>query len=352
MRADPGLDASRIGATLDAQYDLAVGSVTFLPISLDHRVAVCEIVSLDGRPWFLKATIGRVRSSGLIVPAALVDQGVPNIMAPTRTRSGELSCGLDGDTGIRLVLFPFIDGGNAKVVGLSDQQWRTFGATLRAVHDSGLGEQFGELLPTETFALPSAIKVRGLLELLRGTRFRSPVARRHAVFWLENAGLFERLLDRAEAFGTLLAQRQFDTVLCHGDIHAANILVAGDGRIFLSDWDGPPEPLIAPRERDLLFVIGSRIARPVEPWEERLFFEGYGPVSIDRNALVYFRYERIVQDLGEYGESVFLSQDLGEDARADDAAAVVAFFEPDGAVDMVEDVDDRWASGPSSAHHE
>jgi len=342
MHEDPRLDPTRIVATLDAQYSLEAASVTFLPLSLDDRAAVYEVVAVDGRSWFLKITFGPVRLPGLLVPSALVERGIPNILAPVRTRTGVRWCPFDGNPELSVVLFPFISGGNAKVVGMSDEQWRAFGRTLRAVHDSGLGEHFRELLGIETFTLPSAAKVRRLLDIVAAAQFESPAARRHATFWRENAGRTTGLLDRAEALGRTLQRKPFAQVLCHGDIHGANILVAEDGRIFLSDWDGPPGPLIAPRERDLLFVIGSRIARPVEPREEPLFFEGYGPVIIDRDTLVYFRWERIVQDIGEYGESVFLGRALGEAARAEAAAMGEALFTTGGTFDVAETVAYRY----------
>jgi spectinomycin phosphotransferase len=200
-------------------------------------------------------------------------------------------------------------------------------------------------LRVEDFALPSANIVRQLLTIVEEKAFTSAAAARFAAFWREHASRLHSLLARAEALGRSLRSQPFELVLCHADIHVANILAGPDGQITLIDWDSP---LIAPRERDLLFVVGSRIARIVEPREEDLFFEGYGPVVIDPAALVYYRYERIIEDIGEFGKSVFLDPGLSEQARAEEAELAMSFFAPGGDADVAELVPRRRWPGNSA----
>jgi spectinomycin phosphotransferase len=239
------------------------------------------------------------------------------------------------------VLYPFVRGDNAKRDGLTATQWREFGLALRAVHDSGLEDDFRDRLRSEDFALPSAELVRRMHALVASDpAFASPAARRFAAFWREHAERIDRMLARAEALGRSLQEKPLPRVLCHGDIHAANILVGEDERIWLIDWDGP---LIAPRERDLQFVAGCRIARIVTPAEEDDFFASYGPTTIDREALIYYRYERIIEDLGEIGKSVFVDPEIGEAVRADEADLAMKMFAPDDDLDHAEQVArTRW----------
>ena len=345
MREDPGLDVDGISASIEEHYGPRVVSVTFLPVGYDPNAAVYEVASRDGTSYFLKVRFGPVHEPGLLVPWALIDLGIGNVLAPLPTRSSDLWCPLGGHPAYIAMLYPFVRGESAMVAGLTDDQWREFGSTLRDVHASRLGESLRGRLPVETFSLPSAAPVRRLLALLDEAEFEGTAARL-AAFLRERAEQIRRMLARAEALGSSLRTRPFEYVLCHADIHAANILVGDDGRLHLIDWDGP---LVAPRERDLLFVVGSKISRAVEPREEELFFQGYGPAEIDPEALIYYRYERIIEDLGEFGRSVFLNPSLDERAREEEADLAMSFFAPGGMVELAETVAPSSAGGRASS---
>ena len=338
MRDDPGLDLGAIAACLAANYGVCVASMAYLPIGYDYAAFVYRVVAEDGAVWFLKIRSGPVFEPGLAVPAALTEAGVPNVLAPLRTRAGDLWCRL-GD--FAAILYPFVPGENAMDAGLDDGQWRTFGATLRAVHDSGLHGRFRDRLAAETFALPSAAVAREVGAVVEAGGFAGAAAR-FAAAWRDHAARIEWVLARAGALGRELAARSWDPVLCHADIHAANLLVGADGRIYLVDWDGPK---IAPRERDLLFVVGSTIARVVEPREEALFFAGYGPVAVDPVCLAFYRYERVIEDIGEFGKTILLDPTLSEDARAAAAELAIGNLAPGGPIEAAETVLQTWSAG-------
>src|SRR4051794_35660059 len=168
MRDDPGLDLGTIAACLDAQYDLRVSAIKFLPLGYDLNAAVYKVSAEDGTDYFLKIRFGPVNESELLVPRALSERGIRNVLAPLKTRSSALWCSCDGPS---LVLYPFVAGADAMTSEMTDEQWHVFGLTLQAVHSSGLAEEPGGRLPVETFALPSSALVRRILDLLDTTEF-------------------------------------------------------------------------------------------------------------------------------------------------------------------------------------
>lgn len=323
MLEDPGLDPRELTAALQAGWAVQALDYAFVP-GYDMQAA-SYAVTTENAPVFLKVRFGPVAAEPLEVPRALLDAGVGQVLAPLRTPAGGLAHELaDGRT---LVLYPYLAGQNAMTVGMTAEQWRTFGTTLRAVHDSGLERRFAGRLRSERFGLAAAEPVRRALDVARQEHWPSPARERLAALLRARSTEVETALERARELGARLAGRRFEHVLCHADIHAANILVTDDGRIVLVDWDGP---LLAPRERDLLFVIGSRIARRVEPDEEAWFFEGYGRIPIDREALIYYRYERILEDIGEIGRSVLAADHQPESSRSSEVELLETFFEPNG----------------------
>ena len=139
------------------------------------------------------------------------------------------------------------------------------------------------------------------------------------------------LVDRAERLAQVLKARPPEFVVCHSDLHAGNILIDANGTFYIVDWDNP---ILACKERDLMFSGGGQGFRGHTPQEEEmLFYQGYGPTPIDPVALAYYRYERIVQDIAVYCEQLFLSDEGGED-REQSLYYLASNFSPNGVLEI------------------
>jgi spectinomycin phosphotransferase len=94
-------------------------------------------------------------------------------------------------------------------------------------------------------------------------------------------------------------------------MHAGNFLIDANGGFYIIDWD---TLVFAPKERDLMYVGGGLAGNWRSPGEEgNLFYQGYGQTQIDPIAVAYYRYERIIEDIAIYCESILLSDEGGED---------------------------------------
>jgi spectinomycin phosphotransferase len=153
--------------------------------------------------------------------------------------------------------------------------------------------------------------VRQFQAMVDERSFDDPVAAKLAAFLRDKREIVDDLIKRAERLASMLQAQDEPFVLCHADIHAGNVLIDAHGRLYVVDWD---TLIMAPKERDLMYVGGGQFLDRRSPEEEdRLFYQGYGETAANPVALAYYRYERIVQDIAAYCEALLLTDEGGED---------------------------------------
>ena len=306
MLEKPELDDEALVDCLRRAYGLDVVRLTFLPLGADVNTAVYR-AETAGASYFVKLRRADFDPMSVAVPAALHRQGVVELIPPLAACDGALWTQLEPYT---VIVYPFVSGSDATDGGLTAAQWVTFGRALRAVHDATLPAELLAQLPRESFSPRWRDEVRSFQELAATRRFTDPISARLAAFLNDQRAVIDRLVRRAEELAARLATRALPFVLCHADIHAANLLLDHAGGLYLVDWD---TILLAPRERDLMFV-GAGIAAPVStPDEDAAFYRGYGPVAIDQVALAYYRHERIVEDIAAFCRELLLTEGNGPD---------------------------------------
>jgi spectinomycin phosphotransferase len=323
VREPPRLARDRIATELQAAYGTPVAALDFLPVGNDAASWAFRVEAPPGPPRFLKVRAGTGPMPGAAVPAHLERHGVPDVLAPLPTRAGDSSVVLDG---FRLALFPLLEAANGAEVGLSPGQWRRLGAAVRRLHALPPAAELAGTVGQERFQPVRHGLLAELEARLAAASPGDPVARDLAAAWRPRREVISWLFDRAATLGRELAGRAFPAVLCHADLHPWNVLVDADDGLWIVDWD---EATLAPRERDLMFVVGGGIGHGlVGPADTDAFFAGYGQAGPDRELLAYYRVAWAVRDVAEYGEQVLAANGLGEASRRDAVEGFLDLFAP------------------------
>ncbi len=327
MREPPAdLTYDQIRAVLATEYGLAVNALTFLPLGHDSAAWVYRATGTD-TDWFVKVRKAVTNEAALIVPHYLADRGVSQVVAPIATRHRALSTSA-GQYG--LIVYRYVTERTGLAQGMSDQQWVDYGAVLRQIHDTTVTHELRDVMRVESFVPDGGQSVDTLDGLVDARDFQTAGQATIATFWRDNRATINLVLERARGMGKLLKAANPPLLLCHADIHTNNVLV-DDEHVWITDWD---ETMLAPRERDLMFVIGGIGPGFVSERQERLFFQGYGAVDVDPVALAYYRYAWAIADVGSYGEQVFLRPDLGAVDRHEAVEQFLGLFTPGSIVDI------------------
>ncbi|WFF08193.1 phosphotransferase [Micromonospora sp. WMMD1076] len=205
----------------EVAWSVDVVDLVFMPIGLDGHAWAYRVETSDGRRYFLKVRRGDFTPAAFLLPGFLWAQGLREVVAP-----------LD-----------------------PSPRWR--GRT----------------------------SVRGLsTTALLVSRRRRPVgraARSDALnaFWERYGTALHRLAETVDDLASRVTPGQ--RVICQADIHRGNLIVDGDGPLHVVDWDAP---ILAPRERDLVFVHSADFGdHPINAHRAELFREGYGALEPDQS---------------------------------------------------------------------
>ena len=319
MIEKPDISDEKLVTALNENYSIQISEIEFLPIGNDASAFSYRVETKNGISYFLKIKTKLSNLAGLFVPRLLKDQGVEQVVAPIITNKQKLAEKMDG---FSLILYPFIPGNEAMKVGLSNSQWTEFGATLKRIHVTELPPDISQYVRRETFVPKWGTLAKELQEQVNRQNYDDSYQKELAAFWKENNKTIQTVIERAEMIGKGLRQTDLEFVLCHADIHTANILLTQEQDMYIVDWD---DTLRAPKERDLMFVLGEDT---IHTREEQRFFEGYGNVEINLLALAYYRYEWCVQEIGDFGHRAFLTKDTGERTKQESVIGFMKLFSP------------------------
>lgn len=335
MLVKPHLSEQRIIDCLSTDYGVEVDSLTFLPLGADMNASVYKADAHDKLSYFIKLKRGHHHDIGIAVVELLHNAGIQQIIPPIKTTYGQSTQLIDDFT---LIMYPFIEGQNGFTRILTDEQWLTLGKTLRQVHEIDVPSSIQRQVRRETYSPKWRKIVRSLYTSIETQPIVDEIALKLWAFMKENVLAIHRLVDRAEQLAQALQNESPKFVLCHSDIHGGNVLMNENNAIYIVDWD---DPIMAPKERDLMFIGGGVANVWNQLHEEALFYQGYGKTDISKAILTYYRHERIVEDIAIYGQGLLLTSTGGND-RAEMYKHFVAMFEPNGVVDIAFKTDEGF----------
>lgn len=312
---------------LSAYYRIGVTALSLLPVGADTNASIYKVQASDHKTYFVKLKRGHFNDVNIAVLDLLQMAEIQQLIPPVKTIEGKQIQRVEDFT---FIVYPFVEGRDGFSHSLTDEQWISLGRALRQVHEIDVPSSLQTRIRREEFSSKWRDAVRSLYARSETVYHSDEVALKLWKFLQENRSTIQKLADRSEQLSQKARSQPFKFVLCHADIHAGNVLVDDKEALYIVDWD---DPILASKERDLMFIGGGVGNVWNKSHEEKLFYQGYGETDIDWTLLAYYRYERIVEDIVVYSQELLFKPTEGAD-RLEMYGHFMDMFAPNGVVDI------------------
>lgn len=331
MLEKPSIPDETLVSAVQVAFGLRVTELIFLPLGADQHTAAYR-VEADKQAYFLKLRSGVFHEASVTLPRHLSDRGIGHLIVPLETLAGDLWAELGP---FHLILCPFITGRDGYEMPLSERQWVDFGRTVRRIHTLALPADLRRQIRSNPVETHWGTVLSDLLVTLRKDPMSDALVVDLAHFVSDRDGELRHAIERTQALGQMLRVAPPDVALCHSDLHAGNILIEPDGDFYIVDWD---DPILAPKERDLMFIGGGYWGSRQLSQSEALFYRGYGTMAVDWRAVAAYRYARAAEDIALFCKAI-LDPGTGLSDRQQSFVYLRSAFEPYGALDAARAAD-------------
>ncbi|HHL0277035.1 TPA: aminoglycoside O-phosphotransferase APH(9)-Ia [Legionella pneumophila] len=281
----------------------------------------------ESNSYFVKLKYGHHDEINLSIIRLLYDSGIKEIIFPIYTRDTKLFQQIDH---FKIIVYPFIDAPNGFTQNLTEKQWQQLGKVLRQIHETSVPTAIQQRLRKETYSPKWREMVRSFYNKIGFDDSDDQITADFKSFFNQKIDSIHRLVDSSEELSQKIQPDLDKYVLCHSDVHAGNVLVVNEESIYIIDWD---EPMLAPKERDLMFIGGGIGNVWNKHHEIDYFYEGYGKTNVDKIILSYYRHERIVEDIAVNGQDL-LSRDQNDESRLESFKHFKSMFDPNNVVEI------------------
>ncbi|MEM8860904.1 MAG: aminoglycoside phosphotransferase family protein [Chloroflexota bacterium] len=322
------MNKEKLVEIINQNFNFQVQSFRQLSLGADADSAVFRAASADGKNYFVKLRTANFEPTSVSLQAALSAAGTEQVISPVATVDEKIW--LETSFG-HLMVFPFVTGNDGYEQAIQPEKMIEFGQVIRQVHAAEIPSLVRDALPRERFDPSARLALFSRLRVVGGVAFNEPIAIDTKKLLIEKETEIRELIKRAEGLAEKVKAKNLPFVVCHADLHAGNLLFLSNGELRIVDWD---TAILAPAEKDLMYPGGALLASDMSPAEEeRLFFEAYGSFNVDAEAIMYFRCERIIQDIFEYCRELLDSTEGTLEERQQSLMYLKSNFEPGRTID-------------------